>query len=743
MSIDEKNILNEKDSSLISFGKFDLIFILNLEEKDLEEYHIDKQILEDLNDLSFLENNKEIWSKIELMSNDESLNALINLNKIKKTKNKINYLIFDEIKYNNINFDFNPILESILLWNGIEIKFFNICNCEINIQFKLKYKEEENTIILSGNANNNSENENTLSNGNDANTNDNKTNNNINDNKTNKSKDNDDSSSSNEDIDEKKDDFGDFNKLFEEDIQFEDFKYIFINVKDINLGHLGEFTLNQLYNFLVKIKYETNIEIILFLENTFNKSKDLFRIIEISDIHIFNNQNSFLEILKKKKIKDEKKYNKEKEILSKRIKTENNNYINKEKLEENNKNEYNSKDTDIFSSKPIIRSINKNKEEVNFLTLSQKKLKPLNVFINKSLNKNNMFNYLGNIILQKKKDNHPNYNNKLGIYFDEFNKIVFANITKNDYQTTVNEYNLNLFPNYNIYNMKIIGEIKNILKTNNSFCISILISCILGEIINCTEKINVNNYYSISLTSSYIIKIIIANKIKNVDISINKLLNLIKINKNDIKDIIDKQESEIKENGFNNNFGQNNIKNKSIYSPLRDKYLRSYMQSPTHIQVLRNNDFINTKKKILTKSMNSPRTIMDNEEIKEFIEFMNNKDINDRSQDYMKEFWKRKKESKYYIPGVNQEKEYYCYLGKGFKKKLLPAIKKKNKLNKKKYQVHVIEKNIINRAENENKNETTLKENNFEIGMNNSNQKDDKKDTSIYKEIKFNDTPLK
>ena len=218
---------------------------------------------------------------------------------------------------------------------------------------------------------------------------------------------------------------------------------------------------------------------------------------------------------------------------------------------------------------------------------------------------------------------------------------------------------------------------------------------------------------------------------------------MIKINKNEIKDIIDKQEYEIKENGFNNNFGQKSIKNKSIYSPLRDKYLRSYMQSPTHIKVLRNNDFINTKKKILTKSMNNPRKLMDNEEIKEFIEFMNNKDINDRSQDYMKEFWKRKKESKYYIPGVNKEKEYYCYLGKGLKKRLLPKIKKKNNLNKKKFQVNVIEKNNINRAGNENKNESTLKENNFEVCMNNSNQKDNKKDTSIYKEIKFNDTPLK
>ena len=34
---------------------------------------------------------------------------------------KIN-INFDEIKYNNINFDFNPILNSVLLSNGIILK---------------------------------------------------------------------------------------------------------------------------------------------------------------------------------------------------------------------------------------------------------------------------------------------------------------------------------------------------------------------------------------------------------------------------------------------------------------------------------------------------------------------------------------------------------------------------------------------------------------------------------------------
>lgn len=64
----------------------------------------------------------------------------------------------------------------------------------------------------------------------------------------------------------------------------------------------------------------------------------------------------------------------------------------------------------------------------------------------------------------------------------------------------------------------------------------------------------------------------------------------------------------------------------------------------------------------------------------EFVQFMNQKNIKDRNQDYMQEFLKRKKESNYYIPGVDGIKEYYMYLGKNFKNKIvLPAIKKSQK----------------------------------------------------------------
>ena len=117
---------------------------------------------------------------------------------------------------------------------------------------------------------------------------------------------------------------------------------------------------------------------------------------------------------------------------------------------------------------------------------------------------------------------------------------------------------------------------------------------------------------------------------------------------------------------------------------------------------------------------------------------MNQKNIKDKNQDYMQEFLKRKKESNYYIPGVDGIKEYYMYLGKNFKNKIvLPAIKKTKKSLKKK-KPKVITKAIVNRAKVDETKEDELKDNSFGVGVGG-----EKKDTTEYKEIKFRDTPEK
>lgn len=70
------------------------------------------------------------------------------------------------------------------------------------------------------------------------------------------------------------------------------------------------------------------------------------------------------------------------------------------------------------------------------------------------------------------------------------------------------------------------------------------------------------------------------------------------------------------------------------------------MQSPPNIDVLKSNDFISTRKRILIERVMSPREKKMLENNEEFVQFMNQKNIKDRNQDYMQEFLKRKKRIK-------------------------------------------------------------------------------------------------
>ena len=730
MQEEENNSINDKKYDLITFGNINLILILNLEKKDIDDYKINKNILEDLDDLSFLEKNEKIWSKIELFSNNESLNSFIQMNKSKKEKSFITYIIFDEIKYNNINFDFNPILNSVLLSNGIILKSNKLFDCQFNIIFQLKYDEDENFISLSGEIqkkeeeNTNSKSENKSSK------------NSIVKDKTTNGQENIEELEEEEDYD----DLGYLDKVYEEVLNFELFKYIFVNLNEIISGNLNEINENQIYNLLRKLKEEINIKVIIFLSNKIQNSKKLFKFIQISDIHIIGNKNYLFEILKNKKIKEEKRLKKQREIIYRNLMTDNNKRNN---LEEKKENQINSRNNNISILRRFKQADTQNKVRIN-LSFSPIKLKEINQLSNKSLNENYMFDYLRNIIFLKEKNCYINKDNKLGIYLDDFNKIIFVNYNKNNKKASINEYNLNLFPKYNVYNLKQINEIKNILKKNEYNYISMIISNILNEIINSKEKIDISNFYSISVASSYSIKRILIYKINNINIPTDKSFKSIQVDKSILKSYLDKFESEKKENGFNNNFAQANIKSQKniIYKPLRDKYLRSYMQSPTHIDVLKSNDFINTRKKILTQRETNPNIYLNNEEIRSFIDFMNKKDINERNQDYMEEFMKRKKETKYYLTGVNKLKEYYCYLGKGIRNKLiLPRIKNNIRVAFKNKPI-IIEKNAFTNVGNKN-NIDNLKENNYGLGVDSKNKKKDLQDVSLYKEIKFNNTPVK
>jgi len=742
MSADESSSSNGKKESnccLLTFGNFELILSLNLTQEDVQNYNIDKQILESLDDISFLENNKKLWSKINLTSNDDSLNSLITMYKMKKGKNLTKYLLFDELKFNDIKIDFNPILEKVLKSYGIIIKSYQGGQCKINIGFKLQYEEKKNIIAICGEIptsddeekeNNEENNDNNDENNNNENENNENNENNNNENKNNDNEEDDDEEE--DENEEDRDDIGSFSKIFEEEENLDQYKYIYVNVPDIISGKFSDLSFKQLYNFLYKIKDETNIKIILYLGSEFKKGKDLLKMLKVSDIHIISSKNKLLDLLKKKKEKEEKKAKKEKkEDKSKTIKAEKNNSMNGEE-EENKEDENNENNEEELLSKKLKKSQTEEKDNLN-LSMSSRRLAPIDPFNNKSLNKKNMFNYLRNLIYTDK-NGHPNLNEKLGIYYDEFNKMIFVNYQKNNLQPSINENDLLIFPKYNVYNLKEIEKTKKALKDNEPKYISILVSGTLNQIINSKEDMNSTSYYLATISCGYVLKKLLLCDMNNLEAPINKSFYSIKIKKEELKSFVDQQESEKRENGFNMDFGS-----KKAYVPLRDKYLRSYMQSPPNIDVLKSNDFISTRKRILIERVMSPREKRMLENNEEFVQFMNHKNVKDKNQDYMQEFLKRKKESNYYIPGVDGIKEYYMYLGKNFKNKIvLPAIKKSQKAIKKKKE-KVVTKQLINRAKAEEKKEGDLAENSFGAAVGDTVQKD----TTDYKEIKFKETPEK
>ena len=721
MSSNETNTTNGNTFSILTFGNIDLTLILTLDQKDVSEYNIDKQILQDLNDLSFLENNRNLWSKIDVISKDESLNALITMNKMKKGNNMAEYVVFDKINYNDTNFDFSPILEYILSNYGIKIKTYELGLSEINIQFQLKYEGKENIISLCGEIKNEEEQ-------NDSNND----NNNQNEENNNKEEDQNEEEENNDDNDDDKEDIGNFNEILSEE-NMEQFKFLYVNIPDIISGKFGDITFKQLYNFLFKLKEETYLEIILFLGNKFDKSKDLFKLLQVSDIHIISNKNSLLEVLKKNKKEGEKK---KKQTKNAKYDASNNSEgigeENQKTIEVESRN-----NEDLVESKRLKKNFTTINNEN--LTASYRKLAPIDQFSNKPLNKKNMFNYLRNIIYTKNKNGHPNYKDKLGIYFDDFNKIIFVNYNKNNYQASINDYDLNLFPKHNVHKLKEIEKIKNILKKYESQSISILLSSTLNQIFNNKEEINNTDYYFISLSANNIIKKILIFEMNNVEPPLNKSFYEINIKKSDLKNYSDKLESEKKENGFNVDIslGDSRFNKNAMYKPLRDKYLRSYMQSQTSIDVLKSNDFINTRKRILTEKTLSTREIKKLEKDKAFLDFMNSRGLNDNTQDYMKEFLKKKKETQYYIPGFDGVKEYYVYLGKRLtNKNYLPSIKNKTlKINLKEKSVDTFNKEEVNRVQGSNDGENNNKEDGSGLG--------NEKTSSNYKETKFKETPNK
>ena len=292
---------NQNIGKIIAFGSLHLLLTLRLEKEDLKS--INFNYLENLEDLSFLINDEKLWEKIELTSNNELISTLLKANSIKQNKNIISYIVLDKISYNEEQSKFQKLLDYLLLNYGFEIYCYEVYKCKININLKLLYKNRIKKFIIYGDYYEEEENEEKEENEGENNEENKDENPKKAENETEKKENND--KETNQQKEEEINDIGLFEKIPEEEVKFEDFNYIYIHFKDFILGEFSsEFKLNQIYNFLIKLKKKSKIKIIFnFCENFGENEKYLINFLKISDIHIFRNKNEILNILKKRKEK--------------------------------------------------------------------------------------------------------------------------------------------------------------------------------------------------------------------------------------------------------------------------------------------------------------------------------------------------------------------------------------------------------------------------------------------------------
>lgn len=789
MSNNSTEIKNSNIGKIITFGSLNLFLTLKLEKEDLKSNSFN--LLQNLDDLSFITSNKKLWEKIELSSKNELINALFKMNKIKQNKNIVSYIVLDKLNYNEEQSKFQELLDSVLLDNGLVICSYEVCKCKVSINLKLFYKKRMKKFVIYGEEDYDEEEEEDNLNegenpqdGGEEKEEEKEKKENIDENENKEKKDNlnkkDDigkNQEEEEDDDENVDinDIGLFEKIPEE-VKFQEFKYLYFYYKDfISGGDLwGKFKLYQIYNFLLKLKKNSNMKIIFNFCDDFTKNeKYLYKFMKLSDIHLFRDRTQLLDILKKRKFREEEIKEKETERIKNLLRTQKMTKIRKIS-DSNNSSMYNFKQNEsllFYSSREGLNSsmnssfkktLNKSQSSENIYFPKYLNIK-FNRYKDASIDKNNIYHYLREIIyISNIKEKHPNYNDKLGIYLDEYKKLYIVKYRKTSFLPSLTEYNLNIYPKPNVHNLNEIKEINDLLKKDNDKYTTIIYGCFLSCILD-----ELDNYFMYYYYSRVSILKILALKKNKMPIPKDKSFYIVQINKKELNKMMKEENTKQKENGFNNNHFQMKYKgNDSKYYPLMDKFLTSYMQCMVNIDTLKSKNLINEKKKILYdpeykdifKYTNYGTIDINSKKLAKFIMKENlSKNINSREKDYKKEFMSKKPEMEYHLPGINGIPEYIVYLSKEDRKKILhnklPPLrsqkKKPNNEPKKEKKEEINEVVFIqnNLAQNTEKKEEKLYEasNKNEVQQieeNNNKEKKEKINTDKYKEIKFENTQL-
>ena len=216
----------------------------------------------------------------------------------------------------------------------------------------------------------------------------------------------------------------------------------------------------------------------------------------------------------------------------------------------------------------------------------------------KPLNKTEMFTYFKNSLFTRDPQKKPS--EKILLVLDEFNKIFIIKCIKYFSKPIVMDFDLKLYPQMNIRNMKDIISYKKFIKSKFSEYISIFIGALLGVL---TSKGD-NSYREGNLFIAYLIAINIIKKIAEIqrfDLPLpkNKEFFYPSLSKEEIDKLVSDIEKRRKERNFVLDGGDVKIKKLKFYNPLLDKNLSSYLNSKNNKNILKSNGVIDKDGKII------------------------------------------------------------------------------------------------------------------------------------------------
>ena len=564
----------------LSFGKIDLIYKIEFNEKDLEKTEEEiKQDengskyrnIEDINsltDLQFIKDKKNIWDKIILKPNNSTLEQLLTGNKISKKKMLVEYISYGNPKFEGDEEYFLEIYNYINEKNNLDINEAPLVeDGSYSLKFELSFKDQTHNFKI-GTGGDDKEEENKE----EEKKEEEKPKEKENDNNQNEGKQKEEGNEDNKEKNKEE------KKKEEENLEPDEYepneamkadKIPKFSRKDTILCNLNPkqkkyslFYLNfdELKDIPGDFDKRDLIELLYFFKK---KGTKIFINYFKPEEKKEENKEESNENKEKKEGKDKEKEKKDEEKEEKEMK-----YLN---------NLYYLTDLYFFDFKQAIEEFNKH---YKIFTTDKS---------DKSINKQKVIDYFINGIASGTKKEVDG--DKFGFFLEDF--IKFYVVHANKKKAKKNEFDCQLFPKINHNNINLVDEYKNIIKKNVNEYISIFISFILSgigssgsasneaiiggflnalEIIKRKVECEKNN---ITLNEKNLMKYKISEKTLSERI---KELNLINQEDEFVLDCTNKEKSELKE-----------------YIPLYDYHLVYYFRSSVNQKELKKKGFINDK----------------------------------------------------------------------------------------------------------------------------------------------------